>query len=82
MHGLNNVEIEYTDEDYETLTHYKAYTQTIRPLICAENPKMPMSKIVSLIGAKWREFLATHPNRELIEKSKKTKAPDGVLPSI
>jgi hypothetical protein len=77
VHGLNNLEIEYTDEDYDTLTNYRAFTHTIRPLVAVENPKVPMAKIVSLIGAKWREYIATHPKPELLEKAKKAKAQEG-----
>ena len=38
--GLVNVELEYSDEDYQTLTTYKAYQQHVRPLIAKENPRV------------------------------------------
>ena len=81
-HGLNNLEIEYTDEDYETLTNYRAFTTTIRPLVAVENPKVPMAKIVSLIGAKWREYIATHPNPDVLEKGKKAKPAESKIDNI
>ncbi|XP_013407633.1 chromodomain-helicase-DNA-binding protein 4 isoform X2 [Lingula anatina] len=57
-HGLLNVELEYSDEDFVNLTTYKAYSAHIRPLLAKENPKCPMTKMTSLVAAKWREFLA------------------------
>lgn len=78
MYGLNDVELEYDEEDFETLTTYKIFCQHIRPLICKENPKTAQSKIVSLVGAKWREFLAQHPNKDLLEKpARKGRSSEG-----
>ena len=65
--GLNDVELEYAEEDFKIMTNYKVFSQQIRPLIAAENPKIPMSKVVMLIGAKWREFLTLNPNKDSIE---------------
>ena len=48
---LNNVEIEYADEDYTTLTNYKLFSQHIRPLITEANPKIAMSKVISFFSA-------------------------------
>jgi len=54
--GLNDVDLEYTDADFQNLTTFKLFQQTYRPRIQAENPKVPMSKLVMLVAAKWREF--------------------------
>ncbi len=71
---MNDVELEYDDEDYETLTTYKIFTQHIRPLISKENPKIPQSRVVSIVAAKWREFVAQHPNKDVLDKPKKGRA--------
>ncbi|KAJ6221101.1 hypothetical protein RDWZM_006913 [Blomia tropicalis] len=60
-YGLEDVYYEYTDADYQNLTSYKLFSQHIRPLIARSNPKIPMSKMVVMISAKWREFSANIP---------------------
>ncbi|XP_071040279.1 chromodomain-helicase-DNA-binding protein Mi-2 homolog isoform X4 [Parasteatoda tepidariorum] len=64
--SLEDVVLDYTDEDYQTLTNYKLFSQHIRPIIAKANPKIAISKMVTLISAKWREFLENNPNREAI----------------
>ncbi|KAM8794249.1 chromodomain-helicase-DNA-binding protein 3 [Eudromia elegans] len=59
--GLEDVEHEFTEHDYHTLTNYKAFSQFMRPLIAKKNPKIPMSKMMTILGAKWREFSANSP---------------------
>ena len=54
--GFNDVDLEYTDADFQNLTKFKLFQQTYRPRIQAENPKVPMSKLVMLVSAKLREF--------------------------
>ncbi|KAK9704369.1 CHD subfamily II, SANT-like domain [Popillia japonica] len=54
--GLTDVEMEYTETDYQNLTTYKLFQQHVRPLLAKENPKVPMSKLMMLVAAKWREF--------------------------
>lgn len=39
-HGLQDVPIEYTEEDYANLISLKLYQQQIRPLVQKENPKV------------------------------------------
>jgi len=55
--GITNVEIEYTQENFQNLVTYKLFNQHIRPLLLEKNPKLVMYKMVSIIGAKWREFI-------------------------
>merc|ERR1712037_921789 len=62
--GLNDVDLEYSDADYSNLTTYKLFQQTFRPRIQAENPKVPMSKLMMLVAAKWREFTSLGPAAE------------------
>ncbi|KAH0626116.1 hypothetical protein JD844_000891 [Phrynosoma platyrhinos] len=59
--GLEDVDHVFTEEDYHTLTNYKAFSQFMRPLIAKKNPKIPMSKMMTIMGAKWREFSANNP---------------------
>jgi len=50
-------------------THSEAFLLTCgfpsplpcRPLIAKKNPKIPMSKMMTVLGAKWREFSANNP---------------------
>ncbi|XP_074704260.1 chromodomain-helicase-DNA-binding protein 5 isoform X3 [Strix aluco] len=59
--GLDDVDYVFSEEDYHTLTNYKAFSQFLRPLIAKKNPKIPMSKMMTVLGAKWREFSANNP---------------------
>ncbi|XP_025768361.1 chromodomain-helicase-DNA-binding protein 5 [Puma concolor] len=59
--GLDDVEYLFSEADYHTLTNYKAFSQFLRPLIAKKNPKIPMSKMMTVLGAKWREFSANNP---------------------
>ncbi|EFA09958.2 chromodomain-helicase-DNA-binding protein Mi-2 homolog isoform X2 [Tribolium castaneum] len=60
--GLTDVELEYTESDFQNLTTYKLFQQHVRPLLTKENPKVPMSKLMMLVAAKWREFSNINPN--------------------
>uniref|UniRef100_A0AAQ4RFI9 Chromodomain helicase DNA binding protein 3 n=1 Tax=Gasterosteus aculeatus aculeatus TaxID=481459 RepID=A0AAQ4RFI9_GASAC len=53
--GLEDVDHTFTEEDYRELTNYKAFSQFTRPMIARKNPKIPMSKMMTILGAKWRE---------------------------
>ncbi|XP_028654175.1 chromodomain-helicase-DNA-binding protein 3 isoform X1 [Erpetoichthys calabaricus] len=59
--GLEDVDHLFTEDDYHTLTNYKAFSQFMRPLIAKKNPKIPMSKMMTILGAKWREFSSNNP---------------------
>ncbi|KAL2079618.1 hypothetical protein ACEWY4_025362 [Coilia grayii] len=59
--GLEDVDHTFTEEDYRTLTNYKAFSQFMRPMIAKKNPKIPMSKMMTILGAKWREFSFNNP---------------------
>lgn len=60
--GLNDVDLEYTDQDMQNLTSYKLFQQHVRPHLTKENPKVPMSKLMMLVAAKWREFSQINPH--------------------
>ncbi|KAF9822298.1 hypothetical protein SFRURICE_017573 [Spodoptera frugiperda] len=60
--GLSDVDIQYSDADLENLTSYKLFQQHVRPLLVKENPKVPVSKLMMLVAAKWRLFCETNPH--------------------
>ncbi|XP_076265787.1 chromodomain-helicase-DNA-binding protein Mi-2 homolog isoform X2 [Rhynchophorus ferrugineus] len=60
--GLTDVELEYSEQDMQNLTTYKIFQQHVRPLLTKENPKVPMSKLMMLVAAKWREFSNMNPH--------------------
>uniref|UniRef100_W5ML03 Chromodomain helicase DNA binding protein 4a n=1 Tax=Lepisosteus oculatus TaxID=7918 RepID=W5ML03_LEPOC len=61
--GMEDIDHVFTQEDYRTLTNYKAFSQFVRPLIAAKNPKIAVSKMMMVLGAKWREFSTNNPLR-------------------
>ncbi len=56
--SLNDVDLEYSDADYQNLTTYKTFQGAYRSRIQAANPKVPQPKLMMLVAAKWREFQA------------------------
>ena len=51
-HGLNNMNIDYTDENFRQWMSYKLYADQVRPMVLKENPKVSMTRLVQLIAAK------------------------------
>ncbi|XP_058826614.1 chromodomain-helicase-DNA-binding protein Mi-2 homolog [Topomyia yanbarensis] len=68
---LTDVKIEYTEEDYENLMTYKNFHSHVRPILAKENPKVPMSKLMMLVAAKWRQFSEENPNLQAEEEEDK-----------
>ena len=62
--GLTDVQINYSDADFQNLTTYKLFQQHVRPLLAKENPKVPMSKLMMLVAAKWRDFSEMNPHTQ------------------
>merc|ERR1712018_1059848 len=62
--SLNDVDLDYTDANYQNLTTYKLYQQTYKSRIQAANPKVPQPKLMMLLAAKWREFQAASAGAE------------------
>ena len=60
--GLNDVDLEYTDADYQNLTTYKLFQSTYKQRIQGANPKVPQPKLMMLVAAKWREFQTSSPD--------------------
>ncbi|XP_028281475.1 chromodomain-helicase-DNA-binding protein 4a isoform X1 [Parambassis ranga] len=61
--GMEDIDHVFSEEDYRSLTNYKAFSQFVRPLIAAKNPKIAVSKMMMVLGAKWREFSTNNPLR-------------------
>ncbi|XP_016893522.1 chromodomain-helicase-DNA-binding protein 4 isoform X2 [Cynoglossus semilaevis] len=59
--GMKDIDHVFTQDDYGALTNYKAFSQFVRPLIAAKNPKIAVSKMMTLMMAKWREFSTNNP---------------------
>ena len=55
--GIVDIDMQYTSDDIANLVTYKLFNQKIRPMLLEKNPKLAMYKMVSLISAKWREFM-------------------------
>uniref|UniRef100_A0A8C4EZG7 DNA helicase n=1 Tax=Dicentrarchus labrax TaxID=13489 RepID=A0A8C4EZG7_DICLA len=78
--GMKDIDHVFTQEDYSSLTNYKAFSQFVRPLIAAKNPKIAVSKMMTLMMAKWREFSTNNPLKVLqlrtrLDKSKPAPKP-------
>ena len=71
--GLNDVDLEYGDADYQNLTTYKLFQSTYKQRIQGANPKVPQPKLMMLVAAKWREFQASNP--EMQEESSTPATP-------
>lgn len=74
---LTDVDIDYTEDDYQNLLTYKMFQQHVRPILQKENPKVPMSKIMMLVAAKWRSFSESNPNlqQEEAKEEEEEEAP-------
>lgn len=42
--GLTDVDVEYTEADFQNLTTYKLFQQHVRPMLGKENPKVNNTK--------------------------------------
>ena len=71
--GIVNIDREYSEDDFQSLITYKLFNQHVRPLLLEKNPKLVMYKMVSVIGAKWREFIELREAKEKSEKKKPKK---------
>lgn len=47
--GLTDVQIKYTEQDFQDLSSYKLFQQHIRPLLAKDNPKVCKTNFVILI---------------------------------
>ncbi|VDD91675.1 unnamed protein product [Enterobius vermicularis] len=56
LFGMNDVDLNFTEDDYNTITNAKTFSARVRPLIQAANPKVLSVKIQQLLSAKYREY--------------------------
>ncbi|XP_063696031.1 chromodomain-helicase-DNA-binding protein Mi-2 homolog [Culicoides brevitarsis] len=61
---MTDVDIEYSDSEYRSLTTLKAFMQHVRPILQKENARVPMSKLMMLVEAKWRQFSEENPHMQ------------------
>ena len=73
--GLNDVDLDYTEADYQNLTTYRLFRQTYQSRIEGANPKSPKPKLMMLLAAKWREFQAVKAPALMNELVDATTAP-------
>lgn len=66
--GLTDVEMEYTETDYQNLTTYKLFQQHVRPLLAKENPKV-CNKIIIVNQYFSIRFLVVGTNVEIDDVS-------------
>lgn len=78
---LTDVPIEYSDADYQNLITYKMFQQHVRPILQKENPRVPMSKLMMLVAAKWREFSEINPHMQQQEEEEAEKEDISEQPS-
>ncbi|GMT16754.1 hypothetical protein PFISCL1PPCAC_8051, partial [Pristionchus fissidentatus] len=75
-YGLVDADVELEDEDYETITSLKAFTNRVRPALQSANPKANSTKLLPIIQAKYREF------QEGLAASGRTPAKKGKEPVV
>ncbi|VDM73312.1 unnamed protein product [Strongylus vulgaris] len=75
---IQDVTIEYTEEDYSTITNLKSFINRVRPTILESNPKCNATKVYPLIQVKYREFqedLAAQGRSQAVKKAEKRPKP-------
>jgi len=48
--GLQDIEIDYAEEEYQSISTYKQFQQQVRPLIQKENPKVQVVQHIAVIS--------------------------------
>ncbi|KAK6046945.1 protein, SNF2 family [Cooperia oncophora] len=75
---IQDVTIEYNEEDYTTITSLKGFIHRVRPAILEANPKCNATKVYPLIQVKYREFqedLAAQGRTQAVKKPSKQPKP-------
>lgn len=78
---MTDVDIEYTEQDYQNLVTYKLFQQHVRPILQKENPKVPVAKLMMLVAAKWRQFSEENPNLQTEETTRAEEEEEEPPPS-
>ena len=71
--GIVKPVVDYSSPDMRELTNYKLFSQTVRPMIQRENARLAQAKVVQLMGAMWREYLAMNPVKEAPTTTRKVR---------
>ena len=61
---MDDVELEYDEDDFANLTSFKLFCDGIKPLVVADQPKLSGSKLNKFLQAKYREFVMQVPPME------------------
>lgn len=61
---MEDVELEYDEDDFANLTTFKLFSDNIKPLVVADQPKITGSKLSKFLQAKYREFVMQVPPME------------------
>ena len=61
--GIEEFEMEYQEEDYDSLINYKLFCQHVRPLVIENAPNLPTTKMTTLLASLWTEFAASNPKK-------------------
>ena len=68
--GLNyNIEMEYTESDYEECVDHKSYSTRIKPLLVEDYPDLSPSQVTTLLKAFWHDFKEKNPKLQQQKKS-------------
>ena len=64
-----NIEMEYTESDYEDCVDHKSYSAKIKPILHDDYPDLTPSQVTTLLKAFWHEFKENNPKLQA-KKSK------------
>ena len=56
-----NIEMEYTESDYEDCVDHKSYSSKIKPILTEDYPDLTPSQVTTLLKAFWHEFKENNP---------------------
>lgn len=62
--GLTDVNVEYSEADYQNLSNYKLFQQHVRPMLTKENPKV--NKFLKLVVNKVYEYELKRQSQSII----------------
>lgn len=61
---MEDVELEYDEDDFANLTTFKLFSDNIKPLVVADAGKLTGHKLNKFLQAKYREFVMQVPPME------------------
>ncbi|XP_063720440.1 chromodomain-helicase-DNA-binding protein 4-like isoform X2 [Symsagittifera roscoffensis] len=57
----HNIEMEYTESDYEDCVDHKSYSNKIKPILTEDYPDLTPSQVTALLKAFWHDFKEKNP---------------------